>query len=406
VTDSSCNRPEISGDGAVTAADAVATNFWAEIQDLGLISIYRAHSDSDETYRPEHITIQNLKLTGTHHSKSFTGVDGARHSYDRFASAIYGLRVAHLTVENCEITGNNMGIFTNSRGNSAIDYSAYTIIRRNKIHLNGSGFDREHNLYIQSYRALYEGNYIGAVAGGEGSALKDRSSGTVIRYNHIISGARALDLVEAEETSEVPRDPLYNTAWVYGNLIVNDTSLPSYSGRLVHWTYDNSPERARRGVMYFYNNTVINRSRQSQLYSMQIFHMNDGSPSTASIEARSNIFANYGDSQYQFLAESGRVNLRGTNFMPAGWTRGNAGISGVLDQTGSSPVTGADAGLDSSYRPLASSVTLNRGVSSVYVGATVAAEGNLQPTFQYSATAGWVPRRVTGSGLELGAFEY
>jgi hypothetical protein len=40
------------------------------------------------------------------------------------------------------------------------------------------------------------------------------------------------------------------------------------------------------------------------------------------------------------------------------------------------------------------------------VGATVAAEGNLQPTFQYSATAGWVPRRVTGSGLELGAFEY
>jgi hypothetical protein len=405
VTDSSCNRPEISGDGAVTAADAVATKFWSSIQELGMIQIHRGPSDSDDTYKPEHITIQNLKLTGTHRSNSFTGVDGARHSYDPFASAIYALRVAHLTVENCEITGNNMGIFTNSRGNNPIDFSSYVIVRRNKIHLNGSGRSTEHNMYLQAYRTLVEGNYIGAVAGGEGSSLKDRSSGTVVRYNHIVSGARAIDLVEAEETSAVSSDPLYDTAWVYGNLIVNDVSLPSYSGRMIHWGFDNSPERTRRGTLYFYNNTLINKSRQSQVYYTQVFHMNPEIPSSASIEARSNIFANYGDTEFQFLAEAGRVNMRGTNFMPTGWTRGQPGSPGTLDQTGASPVTGSDPALDSSFVPLASSLAVNRGASIANIGSTSAATGNLQPTFQYSAVAGWVPRKVVGSSMDLGAFE-
>jgi hypothetical protein len=406
VTDAACNRPEISGDGAVTAADAVAAKFWPEIQSLGLIQIHRGPNDSDDTYRPEHITIQNLKLTGTHHTKSFTGVNGAREAYDPFASAIYALRVAHLTVENCEITGNNMGIFTNSRGNNPLDYSAYTIIRRNKIHLNGSGRSTEHNLYIQSYRALYEGNYIGAVAGGEGSALKDRSSGTVIRYNHIVSGARALDLVEAEEDSAVPKDVLYNHAWVYGNLIVNDFSQPSYSVRMIHWGCDNNCARARKGTLNFYNNTLINRSKQSQVYYTAIFHMNPDIPASAVIEARSNVFANYGDTDYHFLAEAGRVNLRGTNFLPTGWLKGQASVTGVLDQTGATAVTQADAGLTADGMPLASSAWLLAKAPAESLAAALPGLSleNLRVTHQYQSPQAWVPRAASGA-LDLGAFE-
>jgi hypothetical protein len=409
VTDAACNRPEISGDGAVTAADAVAAKFWPDIQSLGLIQIHRGPSDSDDTYRPEHITIQNLKLTGTHHTKSFTGVNGGRDSYDPFASAIYALRVAYLTVENCEITGNNMGIFTNSRGNNPLDYSAYTIIRRNKIHLNGSGRSTEHNLYLQSYRTLVEGNYIGAVAGGEGSALKDRSSGTVIRYNHIVSGARALDLVEAEEDSAVPKDPLYNYAWVYGNLIVNDFSQPSYSVREIHWGCDNNCARARKGTLFFYNNTLINRSRQSQVYYTTIFHMNPDIPASSMIEARSNIFANEGDSEYHFLAEAGRVNLRGTNFLPTGWMKGKDSVTGVLDQTGATAVTQANAGLSAEGLPSSSASWLQGKAAATDAAAGTALLGlsleNLRVTHQYQSPQAWVPRAASGSGLDLGAFE-
>jgi hypothetical protein len=407
VTDAACSRPEISGDGAVTAADAVATQFWASIQDLGLIQIHRGPSDSDDTYRPEHITLQNLKLTGTHHTKSFTGVDGARHSYDPFASAIYALRVAYLTVENCEITANNMGIFTNSRGNNPIDYSAYTVIRRNKIHLNGSGRSTEHNLYLQSYRTLVEGNYIGAVAGGEGSALKDRSSGTVIRYNHIVSGARALDLVEAEEDSAVYTDPLYNHAWVYGNLIVNDFAQPSYSGRLVHWGCDNNCSRARAGVLNFYNNTLINRSTQSQVYYTSIFHMNADIPASSMVEARSNVFSNEGDTDYYFLAEAGRVNFRGTNFLPTGWMKSKDGVGGVLDQTGAAAVTQANSGLSTEGVPSSSASWLFNKATAEPAGTALPGLSleNLRVTHQYASPQAWVPRVAAGGALDLGAFE-
>jgi len=418
VTDASCNRPEISGDGAMTAADAVQTQFHTDIQGAGLIQIHRGSGDSDAVYQPQHIRIENLKLTGAHMGKTFTGVGGTTKNYDQFSAAIYAVRVAHLTVENCEITANGLGVFTNSRGYSPVDFSAYTVIRRNKIHLNGTRFDTEHNLYIQSYRALYEGNYIGAVA-GNGSSLKDRSSGTVIRYNHIVSGARGLDLVESEEEEstikKVRSDVLYPHAWVYGNLIENDMSKPSYSERLIHWGFDNTIARARTGTLNFYHNTLMNRSyydfndKPNTVYRTTIFHMNPGA--TAVIEARSNVFTNYGktgfqNSEYHFITEAGRVNLRGTNVLPQPWMLGQASVTGVLDQTGATSLEAADAGLDANYRPLpTSSMVLNRGTGALASAPSGAALANLQVTHQFAAPLGWVARPTTGSAPDLGAFE-
>jgi hypothetical protein len=411
VTDANCNRPEISGDGAVAAKDAAAANFWPSIETLGLIQIYRAPNDPDDSYQPQYITIQNLKLTGAHYSKTFTGVGGTRQNYDYFSAAVYGLRVAHLTIENCEITANGIGIFTNSRGGSPVDFSAYTIIRRNTLYANGTPRDTEHNLYIQSYRALYEGNYIGPVSGGNGSAIKDRSSGTVIRYNHIVSGARALDLVESEEEENtfvtVRKDPLYNTAWVYGNLIENDYNKNSYSTRLIHWGYDNTLSRARTGKLNFYNNTLINRSLQSNIWYTTLFHMNPEAPSSLEVEARSNVFANYGNTEYQFITEAGRVNLRGTNLAPTDWLLGQPGVTGTLDQTGSVLLTATDPFLSANYAPAAASTSvIDKGSNTLAtippIGAIAA---NLQVTQQYTP-GGWKVRPVNGVAPDLGAFEF
>jgi hypothetical protein len=411
VTDASCNRPEINGSGAVTATDMKTTGFGvsAGIESSGMILIHRLPTDPDATYKAKFITIQNLKLSGAYFKNKFVNAAGTSVAWDQFSPAIYAVKVDNLTIENCEITANGQGVFTNSRGGSSIDFSSYVILRRNKVYLNGTGNSTEHNLYIQAYRALYEGNYVGAVAGGSGSSIKDRSSGTVIRNNYIVSGARALDLVETEEeyVSNVKSDPLYNTAWVYGNVIINDFANASYSGRLIHWGYDNTVARARTGTLYFYNNTLVNRSNQSQAWYVTIFHMNPDVPVSTNIVATSNIFANYGSTQFQFITEAGKLNLRGTNFVPTGWVVGQPGVTGTVDTAGATLVLGSDPMLSATdYRPLAGSPTLDRTTGTPFgTLPSAATPGNLGVVNEYITNPAWKKRIVTGATIDLGALE-
>jgi hypothetical protein len=184
---------------------------------------------------------------------------------------------------------------------------------------------------------------------------------------------------------------------------------------LIHWGFDNTIARARTGTLNFYHNTLVNRSyydfndKPNTVYRTTIFHMNPGA--TAVIEARSNVFTNYGktgfqDSEYHFITEAGRVNLRGTNVLPQPWMLGQASVTGVLDQTGATSLEAADAGLDANYRPLAtSSMVLNRGTGALASAPAGAALANLQVTHQFAAPLGWVARPTTGSAPDLGAFE-
>jgi hypothetical protein len=68
-------------------------------------------------------------------------------------------------------------------------------------HLHHNGVDgsyNQHNSYLQSVGVLYEFNRYGPLRPkAEGSALKDRSVGAVIRYSRLDGAARSLDLVEA-----------------------------------------------------------------------------------------------------------------------------------------------------------------------------------------------------------------
>jgi hypothetical protein len=61
-------------------------------------------------------------------------------------------------------------------------------------------------------------------SGGNGSQIKDRSAGTVIRYNRIeTSNGWFFDLVEPENSWDVLGSrSTYKQAFVYGNVIVND----------------------------------------------------------------------------------------------------------------------------------------------------------------------------------------
>src|SRR5690606_31892153 len=156
-----------------------------------------------------------------------------------------------------EITDCTHAIFSRSNEEGIFGVTRNLRIAGNYMHNNGvSGSFTIHNTYVQSQNVTYEFNRYGALrSGATGNSIKDRSTGTVIRYNRIEDGARAIDLVEAEDFASVAKaDPAYRSTFVYGNQIVKD----GRKGSTIHYGGDHAGSEAnyRKGTLYFFSNTV------------------------------------------------------------------------------------------------------------------------------------------------------
>jgi hypothetical protein len=418
VTDASCHQPVITGNGAVTAADAIQSGFFttsagAAVEDIGLITFLWGPTEAYATL-PSYITLQNITVTGAQAANTFVNHAGVTQSWSSAgAIGIYAVIASHVTIQNCVVTGNDEGVFFNSQDAARTSY--YITLRGNVIYGNGLAHDElNHNIYVQAYRALYEGNYIGEVIpNSPGSSLKDRSSGTVIRNNYIASSARAIDLVDTQDSSVLLADPLYNYAWVYGNVIVDDFSTPSHSSDLIHWGGDSYGDQAtssnyRNGTLYFYFNTVI--VENDPAYERDgIFDMPS---SLQTVEARSNIFwfsNNSANTTVGLGLCCGTINFDDTNWISNGWVpsaeTGNSYVTvtlifnamGTLLQ-GTSPGLNADFTLSAG----SGSPVIGRGVlAPTSVPSNAAVSVNLQPTAEYANKAAIVTRPNTG---DLGAY--
>ncbi|KAG2379416.1 hypothetical protein C9374_007555 [Naegleria lovaniensis] len=380
VTDSSCRRPVISGDGALPADDAKAARFGdypgGTLAGSGIFMFYRKSSD-DYEHSAAFFAFKNLELRDAVYGKSYVTYDGTTRTYDYFTAAIYAVRIKYLLVDNCYIHSNGIGLFTNTRGQSENDYSAYTFVRGSKLDRNGYfNSETEHNLYTQGRRVLVEGCYIGQAR--DGSSLKDRSSGTVIRYNFVQASARALDLVDSEEETYTPvkSDPLYDYAWVYGNVILNDeNSAYGYAGRPIHWGFDKIVSNSRKGSLFFYGNSFLFRTKDG--YYTTVFQMGqDGEiPSTSNftILCWDNVFTNQPSFQKQtylrLLADSGRLTLHGINYIHSVFDHSRrenaAGIVSTSSEQGAGTLwTGPSTVLDAmTFKPNAGSVLIGAGNS-------------------------------------------
>lgn len=417
VTDANCNRPELSGINAVTADDSKQANFSSDTQSDALISIWRSPTDDISLYKAKYIIIQNLKISGVKEGNSYFDNSGTAQVFSSFAAAIYAHRVDYLLVENCELSNNSQGVFTNSAGSydsisTNVDYSSYVVLRRNLIFSNGnSGSPFEHGVYMQAKRSLFEGNYFGQnVSGALGVPLKDRSSGTIIRYNYIINSNRALDLVESEEeyTTNVPGDILYNHAWVYGNMILTDDSLPNFNRRIIHFGYDNNVDRARKNL-HFYNNTVISKIHYGDgKQFMGMFGIGINANST--VDVKDNIFYNpYSDSTpFNFLDETGTINLVGTNILPISWSliSNLAGGTSTYLNNVNTTIASNDPGLNSDYTLKSNSIALDKASVYVLTGVNGVNIDNLQVNGVFDFTNHTAILRKQNGILDVGAFEY
>lgn len=401
-----CARPMLSGAGARPSDDQQTNRFGAAVEGLGLVAITRGPTDQEDEHRAAWIVIENIRFQDVGADHQFVAYNGTQRSYNAFSAAIYAVRVAHLTVRNCEFVRTAMGVFVNSRGQHPLDHSDDVRLIRNRFEANGHvGSDTIHSTYVQARRALYEGNDLPQLRpGAGGSTLKDRSSATVVRFNRIVSNARALDLVETEEeyVSAVQDDPLYPHAWVYGNLIINDFNQPNgASVNMVHFGYDNTAERARRGTLYFYGNTLVQAGSQSRAWYAQVFQLSRVTPAPQ-VQAWSNVFAQLGTVEFRFMGEAGELLLRGRNTAPPDWVAVYPGNPGTVQTSGGTLLLVANPGLDADFRLQSGSAARSAAIHPGVTWPTDIMPNHLALSHQFDAVSGVRPRRTT---LDLGAFE-
>ncbi len=400
--------PVISGENATTDPQFAGyfDSLWTE--HLGLFLIDRGPQDDYYTYQPKNIVFEYLELTGVKKENSFTDQFGQTRQYHPFASAIHALIVEGLTVRHCRIHDNGQGIFTNSSdvGNMSSDL----LVEYNEIWGNGNANEdgREHNIYAQSLGTVIQYNRLGRLRPGSvGATLKDRSSGTVIRYNWIEASGRALDLVEAEEGWQITtQQEDYHDVYVYGNIITNYTTKDPFGVNLIHYGYDNSPELGKEGTLYFYNNTVYLEADQNDYWYMRLFDLSSNRDTVALYNNIIQLVAPEGAekaSELHLMRFYGIANIHANNWINQSYRDGADDFAGTVNII-SAPMTGATPGFRD---PAAEDFTL--ADSSVCIDAAAPLPDFISEkhplTLEYVKHAAVKTRDLNGAAHDLGAFE-
>lgn len=308
--------PVISGENATTRQ---ALNYWNEERSLIKIGASSIPANNNAAY----ITIACLDLMSAKPDYTFTTDNGSSSRYNSNAAAIHIEQGEHISIKNCDIHDAGNGIFSTAN-------SSEIIISANHIWDNGiDGSIYEHNSYTESLGITFEFNHYGPLCSTcLGNNLKDRSAGTVIRYNWIEDGNRQLDLVDSDH-SELISNERYQTTFVYGNLLIEHEGQGNR--QIVHYGGDSGNEASyRKGTLYFYHNTIYSDRSKNTLLRL--------SSNDESAELHNNIiFA----ADLAIVDQSGTVNMY-NNWLTTDWVNSHSILSGSITDSGS--IEGSDPG--------------------------------------------------------------
>jgi hypothetical protein len=302
--------PVIDADGAVTPRQL---DFWSGAR--GIIKI--GGSNNPPNVMPAYIIIEGLDLRGARPGKNFLGRDGLA-EYSDAASAIFIEKGEHITVRSCRMHDCANGFFT-APETSEILVEGCTIFDNG---IEGSVY--QHNSYTESAGVIFQFNRFGPLrVECGGSNLKDRSAGTVVRYNVIDGGNRQIDLVEAQEGATIREDARYRQAYVYGNVLIERDGADN--NQIVHFGGDSGPEEDfRTGPLWFYHNTVISR-RTGTTTLLRL------STSRQSAEVFDNlVFVDGPGSRLAILDEAGSAHLD-HNWLKPGWKGSHGDLLGEVN---------------------------------------------------------------------------
>ena len=378
VADAGGNLPVITGENAVTRLEL---DYWNENR-----SVVKIGGSSHPSDWPAYITIENLEIRSAHPGYTYTDDRGNGDTYSSNAASIHAEEGDHITIRNCILTDSGNGFFA---GHTVSDI----VLEGNYIHGNGIvGSWYEHNNYTECMNITFQYNRFGLLRNGAlGNNLKDRSAGTVVRYNWIESGNRALDLVDSGH-AEFYNHPGYRDTYVYGNVLIED-SLQS-NNQVIHYGGDSgNASRYRKGTLWLYHNTVISyRSGNTTLVRL--------SSSDESVEAFNNVVYPTADGSFlAIMGTNGQVHLH-HNWLPSNYRAAHGSLAGTLDDhdnlTGTDPLFSNFAAQD--FLPTASSPCRDAGLPWSQISL-----GSRAPYLQYSKHQ-QTAERVYDNRPDLGAF--
>jgi len=371
--------PVITGENATTRAQL---NFWNE--ERGLIKIGGSNTPPDGT--PSYVVVESLHLLHARSAYTFTGRNGVT-SYLANAAGVYVEKGTHVTVRNCEVEDNGNGIFVASASDTVL-------LEGNYLHGNGNvGSIYEHNTYTEAKGIVYQYNRFAPLCSGcGGNNLKDRSSGTIVRFNWIEGGNRSLDLVDSADPVLLG-DPAYQQTFVYGNVLIKLDD--NQNSQFVHFGGDSGTTADYRGTLYLWNNTMVSlRSGNTTVASL--------STNAQTMELRDNILYVANDGALLALSDAaGTVSYSG-NWLKPGFVDSHSGVTGAVNDAGGN-VTGADPGFvaasSQDFHLTAASSARNQGT------ALPAALAPYPLDVEYKLHQQSEPRPID-TGIDVGAFGY
>lgn len=378
VPDEAGNLPVIHGEGATTRSQL---NYWNE--ERGILKIGGSNKPADGT--PSYIVVENLHFRRAR--GVFTGRNGAS-SYNGNASGIFVEKGDHITVRNCILEDSGNGLFVASA-------TTDMVIEGNHIYGNGNvGSAYEHNTYTEARGILYQFNRFGPLCSGcSGNNLKDRSSGTVIRYNWIESGNRQMDLVDAEGSAEIVADPANLQTFVYGNALIEPDGAGN--SQIVHFGGDSGTTADYRGTLYFWNNTLVStRAGNTTLLRL--------STNAQTAEVWNNILYVTAIGNRMALSDSAGTVRYGGNLYKSGLVASHSGVTGSVTNLGGNVVASSPGFVDEAGQDFHLSVTSPaRNAAAGLPGAV----SGYPLDREYLKHQGWKVRPGDGA-LDIGAFEY
>jgi hypothetical protein len=287
-------RPIINGIGARTARHSryrATVAPWLRLQQgQGVIHISAARDDAEA---PRYIEVANLDIYGARIENTFVASDGKSYPYGggRYAGtaqqpvgAVVTVSARDVLIRNNILHDSAEGFYNWTGGGALGDpdggAAGRHVLRGNVFFNCGvAGNERRHASYTEVVGGIiYEFNYFGPmIKGAMGNQLRDRSGGTVVRYNWIEAprgGAYNIDLMEPEESAPlIVGDALYAKDFVYGNVLLNRRAQSgNIDHAFIHWSENNGVTDAVRyplyaghigrsdvptGRLYFYHNTLL-----------------------------------------------------------------------------------------------------------------------------------------------------
>lgn len=290
--------PVIDGQDATTRAQL---NYWN--QERGVVKIGGSHTSGKSV--PGYIVLENLDIRGGRAPFTFKGRRGVT-AYSKNAASVNVEAVEHLVLRNLALHDSSNGLMVSAQSKN---------VRVEGCHIydNGNpGSITEHNAYTECDGIVFEGNHFGPLrAGCSGNNLKDRSAGLIVSCNWIEGGNRQIDLVDATGNAKLNASPAYRHTHVYGNVIIEREG--DGSNQIVHYGGDSEKTGGyRKGVLYFYNNTVISlRTRSIVLFRL--------STQEETVECQGNILhVTSKGNHLALMCKLGLLKL-GRNWLRQGW---------------------------------------------------------------------------------------